>query len=362
MLLSMATTWFTEFWAQILKLRSMHLKNYLRAWIDDGNLTGLVDDLYQGNVIGALYKKKEKGWLVDRQGPSFISAGDFVTALFEASIDAELGQVHHEFADFKRYLRDNARIPDKLREPLLTIMSEAAAKAANPVDKMVLARKEIENWYDSVMDRAEGYYKRMVWWYGLGCAIFLAMICNIDTIAISRALWENQELRLSVVATATEYAETVDFLELELKEGDGDTPGELAYSALQEVGATLTEIETTQLPIFWKAAEGQDDPYHQQLANAFCTFESSISKIGGILLTATAASFGAQIWFDLLKQLVNLRGTGPKPEKPKEDMAIGGGTMGLDYPFTEHRMEMLADMADEPEPPDEPITDADDQP
>ena len=55
MLLSMATSWFTEFWAQVLKLRSMHLKDYLRDWIDSGNAAGFVEDLYKGNVIGALY-------------------------------------------------------------------------------------------------------------------------------------------------------------------------------------------------------------------------------------------------------------------------------------------------------------------
>jgi hypothetical protein len=363
MLLSMATSWFTEFWAQVLKLRSMHLKDYLRDWIDSGKAAGFVEDLYKGNVIGALYKNREKGWLVDRDGPSFISAADFVTALFELSIDAEVGDVQHSFADFKRYLRDNTKIPEKLKQPILTIMSEAAAKAGEQVDKMVVARMEIENWYDSVMDRAEGYYKRMIWWYGLFCAIFLASICNIDTIAISRSLWENQELRVSVAAAATEFAQTTDSLGFELEEGDGDSPGELAYGALQEVGATLTKMESTNLPIFWKADQGQDDPYNQKLENAFATFESSLSKVGGILLTATAASFGAQIWFDLLKQLVNLRGTGPKPDKPAEESGMGGGDLGIAYPFVE-RMEMLEYAAppEPPEPPDEPILDEDDIP
>ncbi|MBN2043466.1 MAG: hypothetical protein JW757_00485 [Anaerolineales bacterium] len=365
LLLSMATSWFTEFWAQVLKLRSMHLKEYLRDWIDSGKAAGFVEDLYQGNVIGALYKKREKGWLADRDGPSFISAADFVTALFELSIKAELGQVQHSFADFKRYLRDNTEIPEKLKQPILTIMSEAAAKAGEQVDKMVLARMEIENWYDSVMDRAEGYYKRMIWWYGLFCAIFLAVICNIDTIAISRALWENQELRVTVASAATEFVQTTESLGFELEEGDGDSPGELAYRALQEVGLTLTEMESTNLPIFWKADKGQEDPYQQQFSNAFATFESSLSKVGGILLTATAASFGAQIWFDLLKQLVNMRSTGPKPEKTEEESGMGGGDLGIAYPFYE-RMEMLdytaAAAPEPPEPPDQPILDEDDNP
>jgi hypothetical protein len=38
-----------------------------------------------------------------------------------------------------------------------------------------------------------------------------------------------------------------------------------------------------------------------------------VPKFLGLAMTALAASFGSPIWFDLLKQLVNLRSTGPKP-------------------------------------------------
>jgi hypothetical protein len=372
LLLSMATSWFVEFWAQILKLRAKHLKDYLREWIDDGNMSGFVDELYNGRVIGAMYKKKEKGLLKDRQGPSFISAGDFVTALFEASIDLEEGQVQHSFADFKRYVRDNPKIPDKLKKPLLSIMSEASAKAGHRADRLVLARTEIENWYDSIMDRAEGYYKRTTWWFGLFCALFLAVVTNIDTIAITRALWENQDLRLSVVSTAADFATTTDALGFTLEEGSGDSPGELAYNALQEVGATLNRMESSNLPMFWKFTDRDkvaEDPYNQEFKVVFSRGDTAFAKIGGILLTATAASFGAQIWFDLLKQLVNMRGTGPKPDtKKKEDSSESPDVnLGMVSPFYE-RMEALEyavppEEPAEPEPPaPPPPTDAPEEP
>jgi hypothetical protein len=35
----------------------------------------------------------------------------------------------------------------------------------------------------------------------------------------------------------------------------------------------------------------------------------------GWLVTAAAALFGAPFWFDLLQRLVNLRGTGTKPDE-----------------------------------------------
>ena len=78
-----------------------------------------------------MYKKKDKGFLKDRQGPSFISAGDFLTAIFEQAIDLEEGQIQHSFADFKRYITFDTKIPNKLKKPLLAIMSEASAKAGS---------------------------------------------------------------------------------------------------------------------------------------------------------------------------------------------------------------------------------------
>ena len=38
------------------------------------------------------------------------------------------------------------------------------------------------------------------------------------------------------------------------------------------------------------------------------------ASIVGWLLTASASLFGAPFWFDLLKMIVRLRGTGTKPE------------------------------------------------
>jgi hypothetical protein len=374
LLLSMATSWFTEFWAQVFKLRAKHLKDYLRYWIDDGKMSGYVDQLYNGRVIGALYKKRDKAFLKDRQGPSFISAGDFLTAIFEQAIDLDEGQIQHSFADFKRYITFDTQIPDKLKKPLLAIMSEASAKAGSEADKLVLARAEIEKWYDSIMDRTEGYYKRFVWWVGLFSALLLAVLSNIDTIAISRALWESQELRLSVAATATEFARTTEELGFTLEDGSGDTPGELAYNALQEVGNTLDLMESTNLPLFWKftdPAEVEDDPYNQNFYLVFGSFGSAVAKIGGILLTATAASFGAQIWFDLLRQLVNMRGAGPKPEGDENEKTDGlpgpSGGSGYTAPFFDRELERMEAFVEaleeeEPQPPSEPApTDSPDE-
>lgn len=328
LMLSVATSWFVEFLAQIFKFRSTHLKNYLIGWLDREG-ADFVDALYQGPVIGAMFKPRKEGGLKKllgiKEGPSFISAGDFVTAVFHEVIVHEEGEVEAKFDEFTAAVEKSSAIPSRLKLPLQTLMLEAAAKMETAEHKMVAARQAIEDWYDSVMDRAQGYYKRKVWAIGLICAFVLASLVNIDTIAISRVLWHNQDLRLAVAASAGEYAESVQALNIPVTEegapGEGD-PGELAYAALQEVGGTLQVMDEANLPLFWKPGADFDpeieELYRQNANFVFGSAEYTITKFLGITLTATAASFGAQIWFDLLKKLVNLRGTGPKPGEKKE--------------------------------------------
>jgi hypothetical protein len=334
LLLSVATSWFIEFWAQILKLRSHHLKRYLIDWIDDGQAGKFVEKLYAGNVISALYKRKEGRWLKDRQGPSFIAAADFVSAIFEKALTLEEGQAQSAYGRVRAYLEKDPAFPEKLKTPILALMEEAAAKAAKEEEKIVNARMAIESWYDSVMSRAQGYYKRKVWLIGLLCALLLATLTNLDTVSISRALWQNQDLRLSVANSAITYVQTASDLGL-MSEDEGmaeDDPGALALGAYKQVGNTLEEMDQANLPIFWKTTPlkdiSEDDQYRQELFQVLNNPGYLFSKVLGILLTATAASFGSQIWFDLLKQLINLRGTGPKPGegRGRREAAASPGT------------------------------------
>ena len=42
-----------------------------------------------------------------------------------------------------------------------------------------------------------------------------------------------------------------------------------------------------------------------------------VMRVLGILFTGLALALGAPFWFDMLNRLINLRTTGPAPEKPK---------------------------------------------
>ena len=56
----------------------------------------------------------------------------------------------------------------------------------------------------------------------------------------------------------------------------------------------------------------------QQISNLPNSAAGITMKLLGIILSAGAAAQGAPFWFDILKRLVNIRGSGAKPEEKSE--------------------------------------------
>ena len=78
LLLSALTSWINEVIAQLFRLRAHDLKQNLKKWIDSESGKSTVNELYNTGIIQSLYKDGK--W---RPGPSYISAHDFVSGLFE---------------------------------------------------------------------------------------------------------------------------------------------------------------------------------------------------------------------------------------------------------------------------------------
>lgn len=66
--------------------------------------------------------------------------------------------------------------------------------------------KGIENWFDSVMDRASGAYKRWSRWMLFATGLVLAVGVNVDTIAIARTLSQSSAVREAAVKMANDMA------------------------------------------------------------------------------------------------------------------------------------------------------------
>lgn len=131
---------------------------------------------------------------------------------------------------------------------------------------------EVATWFDAGMGRVSGAYKKQsqIWCFVI--ALFVAVGFNIDCVHLFKTLWLH--------------------------------PASIAQLSVSDSSAVLAAQAYSQLqtlPVGWNGK-----------------FEFSMllvpSSIIGWLVTASASLFGAPFWFDLLKMLVRLRGTGTKPE------------------------------------------------
>ena len=88
---------------------------------------------------------------------------------------------------------------EKIKNALLPLIDAAGNDASQ-------ARLNIENWYNSAMDRVSGWYKRraQVFLFVIGFAIAVAL--NVDSITVGKRLSTDKSLRDSLVAAADAYA------------------------------------------------------------------------------------------------------------------------------------------------------------
>ena len=164
---------------------------------------------------------------------------------------------------------------------------------------------KLESWYEDVMDRASGWYKRNVQKILIYVGLAIAVLFNADTVSIYNSLAKDPKASLEVAALAKQYA------------GENDTIQPLGAQEAKSVeelkleidNFVSTEIESLRDPlgIGW-------DNFSPMDAGPYGWFQ----KVLGWLVTALAISLGAPFWFDMLKRLVNIRNSGnvPAPAPP----------------------------------------------
>jgi hypothetical protein len=165
------------------------------------------------------------------------------------------------------------------------------------------ARKKVEVWFDDVMDRASGWYKRKAQWVLLAIALVVTGVADADAIRLANSLWQSPSLRASIVEAARSYAADA-----------GATGGQSETS--DQLRQRLDQLSSSGLPLGWADDEVVSSRKPAQW----------LSKIVGLLLTALAASLGAPFWFDLVNKLMNVRSTGNVPPRSS------AGNSSLDQP------------------------------
>jgi len=275
--LSLICTGINEAVAGLFRLRARNLYREVSRVLGDETIrnafweNGLIRGLSRGSGFGlSANPPAPVARVTPGKAPSYLENRDFALALI---------------ASLRRIGKTAS--PDQLggNSPLKDTLEALGIGAGSTIDE---TRKALEDWFDQVMERASGVYKRWMSLLTFLAALTVSVALNADTIQIARTLWQDDAARSAAVASATRLT----------------APGADGKPALPD----LSNIDDMlPLPLGWPVqAPFGEGPM------------AKLSKLVGLLLTAFALSLGAPFWFDLLSRFVFLRNSGPPaaPSKP----------------------------------------------
>ena len=335
----------------------------------------LVRSVYEHPLVYSLFAKPYSPGA--KTLPSYIPSRNFALALMDligngmaagATAPSGTSPDPSPMVRLRAAIDANEKLPEQVKKALRTFVDASNSPAR--------VRENIEQWFDSSMDRVSGFYKRRSQMIVLIIGLILTILLNVDTITLIRTLSTDRVMRDSLVAAATEYAKnnTVPPAKASASptRGSADskppsttspTPASAGNinSAAPENGnnaeaasagnsnpaasstnspapgpatvasagpsptpacdtpeclinQNLGAFERVSLPIGWSRTNNPPDPRSIYISRGQWGL-----RIIGWLITALALSLGAPFWFDLLNKFMVVRATvKPKEKSPDE--------------------------------------------
>lgn len=301
LLLSLLVSTAVEMGAGMKNWRGIHLSAAISQLLDSTTLPDLAKKV-MGNALVSGSSPRP---------PSYVSARNFSMALFDA---LQNGSQAPMFSQIESTVA--ALPPGPFRNSLAALITAAAGD----LDTL---RKGVETWYDDAMDRLSGSYKRhtQTWAFGIGLA--LAVLLNVDSITLARTLWADPDMRTAAAAAADQYIK--DNPQLPVVQKSEAPPGELstqngtppvaAPTPAQMTANAQALVDSIPVPIGWDSKDGVKI---RGIFDGSVTMKKAwlcLWTVIGWMITAAAVSLGSPFWFDMLKDLLNLRNSGPKPAR-----------------------------------------------
>jgi hypothetical protein len=389
-ILSLMLTSAREIIEGVLQTRAINLERGIRELLNDANGTGLAKLLYEHPLVSSLYRgdypalkkrffTRNDKWLrapFRSNLPAYIPTRNFATALLDlagrGAANAGVVDTPLTFESVRNALKAN--VPDpKVRRAIGIALDQAQGDLEE-------ARRNLEKWFDSGMDRVSGWYRKQTQTILILLGFLVAFGLNINTLTIASALYQNPALRsvavtqaqAAVEASKRQSAAGGDEAALRQLIGCGaklapagtSTPskaGTAGAGAAEKAAAPASsnasaasragppapasadgagsasgaspaaqptqaeadilcaehKIKSLGLPMGW----GDLRPAHPWEFKTWGGWVGSFpwSSIWGWILTAFAVSLGAPFWFDLLNKMMVIRSTVKPHEKSPEE-------------------------------------------
>lgn len=242
--------------AAAFRLRANTLLAGVKSMLNDPRFEALAQAVYAHPLVNPHSDGSRVAERALAVRPSYIEPAHFAIALIDS--------IQQVPGDFARLGADIGSISDPQLRRLLQALH---ARAGGDLERF---QRSLAGWFDNAMQRVSGTYKRRQLLISFLLSLLLAILFNIDSIALFRTLWQQPQLAAHISAA----------------------PAALDAQALRQLWA---------LPIGWTS-------FPPVLNSAFAL------QVAGWFVTAATTLFGAPFWFDLLQRAVQLRGTGARPE------------------------------------------------
>ena len=318
LLLSLIASTINEMILSFLNMRGKGLLQGLKTLLNDEKAVGLVKDVYNHGLVYGLFQGEFNPAKAGNL-PSYIPPQNFAAALMDVVAPSAAVQ-----QDVKAKLESLRAAAQKLAA------NETTAKVGKPLIAMIdaagedagILRKDIEDWYNSAMERVSGWYRYRTQWVLLLLGILLAFGLNVDTVVVARHLSNDAALRQSLVAAAQEVAKKP------IADQQGNPKSTDAnISAIED---NINRVQALGLPIGWLSAsqvkkpDGSLEDTEKRVWPKFSDCPGVIwFHFWGWLLTAVAVSLGAPFWFDMLNKIMVVRSTIKPGEKNQEQQSNG---------------------------------------
>jgi len=328
LILSLASMQVQEWIGTKLAWRSKFLEDAIFNMLRDDKM---VDDFYNHPLIKSLSeppikrtqkkteKAKKKAEEKAHRKPSYIPAEKFATVAFDVIMSADnpeykSGNTSISVAQILKTIKNLEKENPDLARTLEGFFPNLYAKTASAEFSIAQIRGKTEKWFDDSMDRLSGWYKRHSSKWALGIGIVLAFLINVDSIEIAQQLWREPTMRQAIIAQAGQATTEIDVSSPEKLEN--------YYENLTIPVGWITVVADEDMACGWLPGQ---DTYPSVWVDDECRVLTNLPKMNdgwgwvvkfiGIVLSGIAAAQGAPFWFEMLKKLINVRGSGNVPAK-----------------------------------------------
>lgn len=282
LLLSLLATTMMELVASAFSLRGKNLEKALRNMLASTDVDNQLVEAFKEN---ALYRQLSYKYGKKRYSPSYLSDRSFQSILMDTILKGE---------GFEQLEEQLETLPDA---DLKDVLKQFLRESENDMEAF---KGKVHVWYNDVMDRASGWYKRYTQKILVGMGFVIAIVFNADTLAIYERLESDPETLQQVLTLAEDYVNGKDGLEIAPAQMSPEFDASMAK--LEVMINNQIESVKSPLGLGWKNVVWSE-----------VTWYDALLKLLGWIVTALAVSLGAPFWFDLLRKLVNIRSSGNKP-------------------------------------------------